>query len=123
MCLSPEKKLVIEQAEWDEQHIDRNAPNLRAALHGCKFIIEVDWQKIFIADSNPDTPHSWNLQTEFREQYTCPHRDIGDHCVVIEMRGIPDCDDIFVNNAFGYDHVFVGTNNEHDATMIGLKYK
>lgn len=116
------KPLMVAQAEWDVLNVDRNAGNVRDALRGCKFIIEVDWKKIFLKDSGPDTPYSWNLRTEFREQYTFPFRDLGDHSVVIEMRGLPDKNQIFVTNAFGYDHVFVGTNNEHDATMIGLRY-
>lgn len=113
-------------ARWNIDHIDRNAGNIKDAFFGCDYIIEVDWKKIFqtgtASGTSLGTTYSWALRKEFAEEYTYPFRETGDHSSVVEMRGLPDKDNIFVTNAFGGDHVFVGTNNAHDATMIGLRY-
>ena len=115
------------QCRWDAEHIDRSASNVRKALFGCNYIVEVRWRHIFQANyeakDRPTCP-MWELRKEFVEQYTYPFRELDDHCVVIEMRGIhTDDKDIFERNEFGADGVFVGTNNKADATMIALKYK
>ena len=110
---------------WNEEHVDRNASNIRDALFGCEYIIEVSWRKIFHKGTNPNhwVLASWVPEREFIEQYMYPHRKLGDHCVIIEMRGIHDHVKIYERNEFGTDGVFIGTNISEDAVMIALKYK
>ena len=111
------------QAEWNTDHIDRNAGNVREALFGFDHIIEVHWRNIFEADYAHHNEHPpWRVRKEFKEQYTFPFRELGEHSVVLEMRGLHDERNIFVRNEFGGDGVFIGTNNEADAMMIALKY-
>lgn len=109
---------------WNEEHVNRNASNIRDALFGCEYIIEVSWRKIFRHNTDKrQVLSSWLPTVEFVDQYMYPSRKLGDHSVIIEMRGIDDPVNIFERNEFGTDGVFVGTNNSEDAVMISLKYK
>ena len=111
------------QEEWDAEHIDRHAGNVRAALFGFDHIIEVRWHKIFTADyKHTHRNPPWKLKDEFVTEYTYPFRELGQHSVIMEMRGVYDDKNIFVRNEFGGDGVFVGTNNSADAVMLALKY-
>jgi len=119
----PEATPINLQSEWDAEHVDRNAGNVREALFGFDYIIEVRWRNIFVADYEHDAIHPpWRVRKEFKEEYTYPFRELGEHSVILEMRGLYDERNIFVRNEFGTDGVFVGTNNKIDAMMITLTY-
>jgi hypothetical protein len=112
------------QALWNSQNIDKNASNIRDALHGLKYIVRVEWRKIYyntVDDLTRNAP--WSPVPEFEELYMYPYKKLGEHAVIVEMRGIDDETGIFMHNEFGMDAVFVGTNIKEDATMIALKYK
>ena len=118
-----EKPKSTIQADWNKEHIDRHAGNVKDALFGFDHIIEVSWRKIFTADyQHTHTNPPWKLVDEFVNEYTYPFRELGEHCVIVEMRGVYDKRKIFVRNEFGGDNVYIGTNNEADAVMIALKY-
>ena len=118
-----EKPTSDHQAAWNKKHIDRHAGDVRAALFGFKYIVEVRWRKIFTADyDHTHTNPPWKLVDEFVTEYTYPFRELGEHSVIMEMRGVYDGRRLFVRNEFGGDGVFVGTNNTADAVMIKLKY-
>jgi hypothetical protein len=106
--------------EWMKTNTTSNAASIRVALKGCKHIIEVNWHKIY-KDSHDF--FGWSACKEFRDLYSSEVREIGDFAVVCSMRGVYDKDLIFIDNTFGDDHVFVGTNNEYDAITIALLYK
>ena len=106
-----------------DEHVDLNAQSIKRALFGCKYIIEVDWKKVFYrAPVTGKRLWSWDVIPAFQEQFMHPHCKVGEHAVIVEMRGLENTDEIFVRNEFGGDAVFVGTNNEANAVIIALKY-
>lgn len=95
------------------------ASTIRTKLNGFKHIIPVSWDKIYVYTI------AWEPVDDFYNKYNFRFREIGDHAMVVNMRGeFTNNVDIFeMNELFGGDQAFVGTNNDYDAVMIALKYK
>lgn len=108
------------QREWNKENMHPSTTSLKDILHGFKYIVEVDHNKIYDMDEGP---HGDILPQKFRRAYCYPYRELGDHVHIMIIRGMYTNDEnIFERNEFGLDACFVGTNNPFDATVIALKY-
>lgn len=108
---------------WEDKFVDRNAPSIKRALYGCRYIIEADWRKVIIKEYAPNGKlWDWGLSPGFREQFIYPNCKLKDHVFVVEMRGMYADDEIFLRNELGLDAIYLGTNNERLATILKLQY-
>ena len=107
--------------DWNKENISPNAANVKDILFGFKYVVEVDYYKIFETYRNMNGTRVYD---SFQEQFCYPNKELGDHSHLILLRGMHTNDEhVFERDEFGGDSVFVGTNNEHDAMIFALKYK
>jgi len=108
--------------EWNKTHINTLANNISDYYYGFEYIVEVNPWKVL----NDHPILGYSLKPEIREQYCYPIRKLGDHMVYDLARGgrfMEKAGTTFEFNDFGYDTVFIATNNKDDAIIIALKYK
>lgn len=110
-----------EQREWEawyEVNVVYRASTIDNMFMHFKHIIEVDPNKFFQYD-----PFAW-VPCEDAKQYFYPARKLGENAVWrFERVRRNFWDGCWNLDEFGgEDVVFVATNNDHDATMLTLKY-
>ncbi len=101
----------VKYHEWLDTVYNPRATKINDILFGFKYIVGVDHKKWF------EINHKAWVPVEDAKQYV----GIGKGLFKWE-RGNWDGDVFEVNELFGGDYLFVGTNSEEDAVMIALKF-
>ncbi len=101
----------VRYREWLDTVYNPRATKITEILFGFKYIVSVDYKKWFEMN-----PKMWE-PVEDAKQY------VGiDKGLIRWERGNWNGDVFEVNELFGGDYLFVGTNSEEDAVMITLKF-
>lgn len=108
------------ERDWNQSNIKPNADSIREIFYKHKHVFEIDAFKVY---PNLQSTHGWKIDQFFMDNFFYPNKKLGDHAIVVLMRGIEDEYGIFERNELGGDGCFVATNNDADATLIALKYK
>lgn len=108
------------ERDWNQANIKPNADTIKEMFPKHKHIFEIDPYKVY---PNLNATQGWKIDQYFIDNFFYPNKELGDHAIVVLMRGIPNDDYIFERNELGGDGCFVATNSEKDATIIALKYR
>lgn len=112
-------KAEREWAAWYEANVVYRATTIDNMFMHFKHVIEVKPDLFF----DPYEPFAW-VPNKSAKQFFWPQRELGNNCVWRFERVMwnPWDQRWHINEIGGGDHVFVATNNDHDALMISLRY-
>lgn len=108
------------ERDWNQSNIKPNADSIKQIFYKHKHIFEIDPWKVY---PNLQNTQGWKIDQYFVDNFFYPNKPLGQHAIVVLMRGVEDEYNIFERNELGTDACFVATNSDEDATFIALRYK